>query len=92
MRLTYQFRLRPTRLQIDKIEHWLSMLKSQYNYLLADRFDWYEHNRCRVDACPLTCSIAEPRDNPDYYSQKKTFPQLKKSRPWYGELQSQVLQ
>ena len=92
MRLTYQFRLRPTNSQIDKIEHWLSMLQAQYNYLLADRFDWYEHNRCRVDACPLTCSIAEPRNNPDYHSQKKSFPQLKKNRPWYGEIQSQVLQ
>ena len=32
------------------------------------------------------------RDNPDYYSQKKTLPQLKKTHPWYGEIYSQVLQ
>jgi len=32
------------------------------------------------------------RDNPDYYSQKKTLPNLKKSHPHYGEVHSQVLQ
>ncbi|NEP53947.1 MAG: transposase, partial [Moorea sp. SIO3C2] len=32
------------------------------------------------------------RDNPDYYSQKRTLPQLKKNRPWYGEIHAHVLQ
>ncbi|NEP15282.1 MAG: transposase, partial [Symploca sp. SIO2C1] len=31
-------------------------------------------------------------DNPDYYTQKKTLPQLKKDRPWYSDIYSQVLQ
>jgi putative transposase len=68
------------------------MLCSQYNYLLADRFNWYEQNRSPVNACPLICHLPELRDNPDYYSQKKTLPQLKKTHPWYGEIYSQVLQ
>ncbi|PSP34765.1 MAG: transposase, partial [Cyanobacteria bacterium QS_8_48_54] len=38
MRLTYQYKLRVTREQKKTIEHWLSMLPSQYNFLLADRF------------------------------------------------------
>ena len=46
---------------------------------------------------PLTpvkkvCHLPELRNNPDYYSQKKTLPQLKKSHPWYAEIYSQVLQ
>jgi putative transposase len=68
------------------------MLCAQYNYLLADRFNWYEQNRSPVNACPLICHLPKLRDNPDYYSQKKTLPQLKKTHPWYGEIYSQVLQ
>jgi putative transposase len=68
------------------------MLCAQYNYLLADRFNWYEQNRSPVNACPLVCHLPELRDNPDYYSQKKTLPQLKKTHPWYSEIYSQVLQ
>jgi putative transposase len=68
------------------------MLCAQYNYLLADRFSWYEENRSPINACPLVCHLPELRDNPDYFSQKKTLPQLKKSHPWYKEIYSQVLQ
>jgi IS605 OrfB family transposase len=88
----YQYRLRPTKQQEIEIDRWLSMLCSQYNYLLADRFDWYERNRSPVNACPLVCHLPNLRDNPDYYSQKKTLPLLKKTHPWYSEIYSQVLQ
>ena len=92
MRASYQYRLRPTKLQVIEIDRWLSMMCSQYNYLLADRFNWYEQNRSPINACPLVCHLPELRDNPDYYSQKKTLPQLKKTHPWYAEIYSQVLQ
>ncbi|MEQ8752310.1 MAG: transposase [Coleofasciculus sp. G1-WW12-02] len=92
MRTAYQYRLRPTKHQAAELDRWLSMLRNQYNYLLADRFNWYECNRSPVNACPLVCHLPELRDNPDYYSQKKTLPQLKKTHPWYGEIYSQVLQ
>ena len=92
MRTAYQYKLRPTKQQTIEIDRWLALLCSQYNYLLADRFNWYEQNRCSINACPLICHLLELRDNPDYYSQKKTLPQLKKTHPWYGEIYSQVLQ
>jgi len=92
VRVAYQYRLRLSKHQATKIDDWLSMLCSQYNYLLADRFNWYEQNRSAVNACPLLCHLPELRDNPDYYSQKKTLPQLKKTHPWYSEIYSQVLQ
>ncbi|MGB7059760.1 MAG: transposase [Geitlerinemataceae cyanobacterium] len=92
MRTAYQYRLRPTKKQVVELDRWLSMLGSQYNYLLADRLNWYEQNRSPINACPLVCHLPELRDHPDYYSQKKTLPQLKKSHPWYGEIYSQVLQ
>ncbi|MGB8687738.1 MAG: transposase [Microcoleus sp.] len=92
MRTAYQYRLRPTKQQAIEIDRWLSMLCAQYNYLLADRFNWYEQNRSPINACPLVCHLSELRNNPDYYTQKKTLPQLKKTRPWYAEIYSQVLQ
>lgn len=92
MRVAYQYKLKPTKVQTVELDRWLSMLWAQYNYLLADRFDWYEHNRSQINACPLICHLPELRDNPDYFSQKKTLPQLKVTHPWYGEIYSQVLQ
>jgi len=90
---SYQYRLRPTKQQITQIDRWLDMLRCQYNYLLADRFRWYEENRCSINSCSLfVCHLPELRDNPDYYSQQNSLPQLKKDRPWYKEIHSQVLQ
>ena len=60
--------------------------------MLADRFDWWEMNRCPVNACPLVASIAEPREQPNYYGQKRSLVLLKGERPWYKEIHSQVLQ
>ena len=88
----YQYKLKPTKQQVVEIDRWLSMLCAQYKYLLADRFDWYERNLVPVNACPLVCHLPELRDNPDYYSQKKILPLLKKTHPWYAEIYSQVLQ
>ncbi|RCJ19824.1 transposase [Nostoc sp. ATCC 43529] len=92
MRTAYQYKLRPTKQQATEIDRWLSMLCAQYNYLLARRFAWYEQNRCPINACPLVCHLPELRDNPDYYSQKKTLPELKKTHPHYSDIYSQVLQ
>src|SRR4028118_2085197 len=92
MRTAYQYKLRPTKQQVIELDRWLSMLSAQYNYLLADRFNWYEQNRSPVNACHLVCYLPELRDNPDYCSQKKTLPKLKKTHPWYSEIYSQVLQ
>ncbi|GAC1489530.1 MAG: hypothetical protein NVS2B14_00860 [Chamaesiphon sp.] len=93
MRTARGYKLRPTKQQAMELDRWLSMLCSQYNYLLADRFNWYEHNRSPINACSIeVCHLPELRDSPDYFSQKKTLPQLKKTHPWYSEIYSQVLQ
>lgn len=71
---------------------WLERLRCQYNWMLADRFDWWEMNRCPINACPLVASIAEAREQPDYYGQKRALVPLKVERPWYKDIYSQVLQ
>ncbi|NEQ88337.1 MAG: transposase, partial [Moorea sp. SIO2I5] len=92
MRSAYQYRLRLTKSQTAKVEKWLDMLRHQYNYLLADRFNWFEQNRCPINSCPLVCYLPNLRNNPDYFSQKRTLPQLKKDRPWYSDIHAHVLQ
>lgn len=92
MRVTYQYKLRPTADQEALMSSWLDMLRAQYNWLLNERFDWWEMQRCAVNACPLTCSIAPPKEKPNYYQQKRSLTTLKSERPWYKTVQSQVLQ
>ncbi len=92
MRVAYQYRLQPTYEQRCLMSRWLDLLRHQYNRFLADRFDWWEMNRCPVNACPLVVSIAEPREQPDYYSQKRLLVHLKNDQPCYKDIHSQVLQ
>ena len=92
MRTSYQYKIKPTQEQVEKIARTLEMLRCQYNYLLAQRFDWHEQNRCPLDRCPLICQIPELKEQPNYYSQKASLTQLKVDRPWYKEMHSQVLQ
>ena len=83
------------------------MLSFQYNYRLAQRFNWYDQTRCRIDVCPLMCSIVSVeeifRDIPVTYIgsqgyvkwkalQQSDLPQTKVERPWYQDIYSQVLQ
>lgn len=93
MRTSYQYRLKPTKAQSALIDNTLEMLRCQYNYQLAQRFNWYEQNRCPADRCSLTvCHIPELKDKPNRFSQQATLTQLKKDRPWYKSIHSQVLQ
>ncbi|MDY7005803.1 MAG: transposase [Cyanobacteriota bacterium] len=92
MRIAYQYKLRPTKEQADKIEKTLDMLRHQYNYMLAERFNWWEQNRCPINACPLICHLPELKVRPTRFSQQKSLTKLKIDRPWYKQIHSQVLQ
>ncbi len=52
----------------------------------------WERNRCDINSCPLVCHLPELRNNPEYYSQKRSLVPLKQDRPWYKSIYSQVLQ
>ncbi|MBW4677757.1 MAG: transposase [Desmonostoc geniculatum HA4340-LM1] len=93
MRLTYQYRLRPTKQQIATFESWLELCRRQYNYRLAERFNWWEQNRCDVDHCSIiSCSIAPLKDKPNRWSQQKDLADTKALFPEYKELVSHTLQ
>ncbi len=92
MRIAYQYRLRPTPEQIARFDSWLSLLRWQYNYRLAERFNWWESNRCDLNSCPLICYLPDLKEKPNYYSQKKDLINTKVLFPDYKTIQSQVLQ
>lgn len=51
-----------------------------------------DFNRSPINVCPLTCSIAEPREQPEYYGQKRSLVSLKTEREWYKDIHADVLQ
>lgn len=88
MKYTYQYKLIPSTEQKLELNVWLRTCQYWYNRQLGDRFDWWEHNRSPIHACPLIVSLPELRDRPNYYSQKKYLPDLKKQPvivEWSGE-------
>ncbi len=92
MRTSYQYRLRLTPQQQVTIDKWLELLRRQYNYRLAERFNWWEQNRCDINACSLICHLPELKDRPDFYSQKRDLLNTKAVFREYKAIHSQVLQ
>jgi putative transposase len=78
MKYTYQYKALPTTQQKLEMNLWLRTCQYWYNRQLGDRFSWWDCNRAPVDACPLVTHLPELRNKPNYYTQKKYLPDLKK--------------
>lgn len=76
--LSYQYCASPDTNQKQQLNIWLRIAQYWYNRQIGDRLNWWQENRNDVNSCPLTCSLPELRENPDFYSQKKYLPVLKK--------------
>lgn len=88
----HQYKLRPNQEQASQFDDWLSLLRMQYNWRRAERFNWFESPRSPVNSCSLvSCSIAPIVKQPDYYWQKKDLLNTKKLFPEYAGIYSQVL-
>ena len=57
MKKTYQFKLNLTSNQRQTVEHWLDLLRHEYNWLLAERFNWWKFNRNDVILAPADFSV-----------------------------------
>ncbi|MEM1169078.1 MAG: transposase [Cyanobacteria bacterium P01_H01_bin.35] len=78
MKYTYQYRIYPEINQKLTLNNWLRICRYWYNRMLGERFNWWEQNRCPINACPLISHLPELKDKPNYYNQKKQLPELKK--------------
>lgn len=92
MRTAYQYRLRLTKQQQSTIDLWMELCRRQYNYRLAERFNWWEQSRCDINACPLICHLPELKDRPGFYSQKRDLVNSKVLFPEYKDIPSHTLQ
>lgn len=68
MQVSYQYKLRPNDAQSAQMDEWISMLRSLYNWMLADRIDGYYQTfimgdycdiRTKAEISPLTCSLSK---------------------------------
>ncbi|MBF0551192.1 MAG: transposase [Deltaproteobacteria bacterium] len=73
---SYKYRLYPTKSQISTLENQFSMCRHLYNWCLKDRMDVYESEKKSLS----------------YEDQANKLPALKKERPWFKNVYSQVLQ
>src|SRR4028118_996610 len=88
----HQYKLRPNQEQASQFEDWLSLLRMPYNWMRAERFNWFEFNRSPVNSCSLVSgSIAPIVKQPDYYWQKKDLLNTRNLFPEYAGIHSQVL-
>lgn len=112
MLLSQVYKLRPNTQQSAKMDGWLDMLRSHYNWCLADRINTYHQQfvmgeysdlRAKAVATPLTCCVVKGGATGEPWKkdgckrnasliQDAGLVELKKSRPWYSGIHSNVLQ
>ena len=92
--LTYQYKLKLNRQQIQEIEHILIVCKSVYNYALAERKHWLASRKSPVNSCSILFEYIIPADAPYPNSshQAKNLTTAKKSNEFLKSVNSQVLQ
>jgi putative transposase len=92
--LTYEFKLKPTPLQMQTFDQWLEVCRRVWNFALRERKDWYNSRKCDINACSKHSEYIIPADapRPTYAKQCKALTTAKKD---YLDLKiphSQVLQ
>jgi putative transposase len=92
--LTYEYKLKPTKQQIEEIETQLATCRKVWNYALRERKDWVNSRKCQVNSCSLTSEYIIPADEPfpNYHVQAKRLTEAKKNDPELKTAHSQVLQ
>jgi len=94
LNLTYSYRIYPDAVQQAHMLEWMEQCRRVYNYALAERKDWMNSRRCKLNACSLQREYIIPADTPypNYYAQKRNLTQARKIFPEFDAVHSQVLQ
>lgn len=102
MLTNYVYKLRPNISQSNKMDGWLDMLRSTYNWSLADRIAQYNQQfiqgdycdiRTKAEACPLTCFVSKNGASGEPWKDAKTDKNgnLKNPRRSAGDIQITAL-
>ena len=93
LNLTYNYKLQPTKKQIEVIEHNLDVCRSVWNYALYMRKLWYNSRSCEINKCSIKSEyIVEPFDYPNYHVQSSELTQAKKTNPFLKSGNAQAMQ
>ena len=92
--MTYDYKLKPKKSQVQLIEMHLETCRKVYNYALRERKDWVNSRKSPINACSIHSEyiISPSTPRPTYNSQCKSLTEAKKTYPQLKEPHSQVLQ
>jgi len=92
--MTYEYKLEPTKAQVETFEQWLETCRKVWNYALRERKDWYYSRSCQVNVCSLRSEYIIPTDTPrpNFAVQCKSLTEARRSNPELQAVHSQVLQ
>ncbi|MDJ0535621.1 MAG: transposase [Xenococcaceae cyanobacterium MO_207.B15] len=91
---TYEFKLKPTKKQLQYLEMYLEVCRSVYNYNHGERKDWIQSRKSPIDRCSIEKEYIIPAERPfpNYNIQSNNLTQAKKEYPHLKQVHSQVLQ
>ena len=93
LHLTYNYKLKPTKEQIEKIELNLAVCKSVWNYALAERKLWYNSRKCPIHSCSTHSEfIVPPFEYPTFCTQSANLTQAKKTNNFLKSGNAQAMQ
>ena len=78
--MIYDFKLKPTKSQIQQFEVYLETCRKVYNYALRERKDWVNSRKSPINACSIHSEyiISPETQRPTYNSQCKSLTDAKK--------------
>jgi len=93
LNLTYNYKIKPTKEQIEKIEHNLNVCRSVWNYGLAQRKLWYNSRSCDINKCSIISEyIVSPFEYPTYHKQSSELTKAKKTNEFLKSGNAQAMQ
>ena len=92
--LSYEFKLKPTKNQVQIFSEWLETHRRVYNYALAERKDWYKSRSCQINACSLHSCYMIPAESPrpTFARQCKSLTAARKENEYLKRVNAQSLQ
>lgn len=92
--LTYGYKLKPTKQQVEDIENILTVCRKVWNYALREKKDWVNSRKCKINACSLEHEYIVKADEPfpNYHVQAKRLTEAKKNNAELKSVNAQVLQ
>ena len=91
---TYQYKLKPSKKQVQYLEMYLDICREVYNWNHRERKDWIQSRKSSVDRCSIEKEYIIPVSQPfpNYNIQSGNLTQAKKKYPHLNKVHSQVLQ